>query len=921
MALAAMPANANPALEDRANETVERYYELRESSLDEHEKSLRSADAEDRSRSADFLVAVLRKLQSDTEKIAADREKVSDDRRSAGAVDNRATDEAARRAESVLQFRQEIADLLPSRPLQREVVPVALALAAHSEPPSLLEPYEEKKWQQTTLEALRAVVGSDDPRVEPVVGSILDPLSLNSDLLLGALDLVQLQKLTPLSAPASRLTQHYRRDVRVRAAAAIAELGLPPAASYSPVESVKLLDAELRDFVAMSAAIAGPIPSDAPWVRLVFSKPVTTEMPILDGWGDMKTALGQPTAYFTVGESDPRGRREVSGWLVGETDTVWRIVDYLGVDHDVSKDKARREPRTLADEIGVGLRSTALPATLLPGAWAYVRGDFETAAALVLPVYRDPEEPMTLGGRCAKHFGGVAFTRMKVLAARTGGDAATVGSREAEAMRLGEALAAPLFDRSGYQESAALLMAQLVARSTNVPTERRISRGEWEKRKPGLSRIEQVAFLMSQLGLPDAVSFEVLPGNGQADDALLPLFAMTELQEMRIGLGELSPVVPYLVDETVISSAEDELRKLRRHGEFLPPTRVSTVAAELIDSAARMSLTRIDELRAIDDTSKQRRLEEIRKWCDENAGRSEADIFMQVLETSPDQRATFGALNQLTRLKDPRVIPYLIRRGDEATSYRGHQATSLYTLDTPDAVPAARRWLEPIATQCGSSDFNVKATCMYASLILLRHGNRAELEGYEMIRAVLDADEEGYWYNAAWNELASLGKPEAVELLTTALHKQRARTEMVKRYPLLACRLFKAGIPGTLELLTEKLSSTTPMGSTLSPSGGQVTLLEADHAAVALSRWMRGRLNYDLREPEHDRAQKREQLAAYLTEQFALASAGQPTGFPDTACDVCVEDNGPPALSPVGSAPVIAPLDRLCPPHILPRKS
>jgi hypothetical protein len=203
---------------------------------------------------------------------------------------------------------------------------------------------------------------------------------------------------------------------------------------------------------------------------------------------------------------------------------------------------------------------------------------------------------------------------------------------------------------------------------------------------------------------------------------------------------------------------------------------------------------------------------------------------------------------------------------------------------------------------------------MYASLILLRRGNRADLEGYETIRAVLAADEEGFWYNAAWDELVSLGKPEVLELLATVLEKDRARTHITTREPLLLCRLFKAGVPAALDLALSKLASTKVMGGT-SSSLGTVDLMEADHAASMLSRWTRGSVRYEYRDSAAVRADRRKQLAEYLTAQFALVKAGRPTDFPDRACDACVRDlTNLPVLPPIGPGPVIAPLDRTCPP-------
>ena len=386
---------------------------------------------------------------------------------------------------------------------------------------------------------------------------------------------------------------------------------------------------------------------------------------------------------------------------------------------------------------------------------------------------------------------------------------------------------------------------------------------------------------------------------------------------MKLGVADLPPIVPYLADDRFMPSRKQDMDFLGRYVGPPVPERVSTFAATLIEFVARIDLVKIDVLRALDAETKARRLEEIATWCRENGAKPDAELYLETLRTSSDRQATFLALSQLTRLGDARAAPFLIAKADEEPRFRGLQVESLLRLDTPEAVPHARRWLAPIAEECGTtSDFNVKSTCMYASLILLRHGKRAELEGYEQVVAILAADDEGYWYNAAWDELVSLGKPEVVGLLAAVLEKDRARTAMVTRSPLLLCRLFKAGVPAALALIQDMLASTKRMGSA-SSSQGTVDLVEADHAANMLSRWTRGNMRYEYTDAADIRAAKRKELAEYLTAQFELVKAGRPTEFPDYACEGCMEDNGKAlaVLPPVGPGPVIARLDLTCPPR------
>lgn len=167
------------------------------------------------------------------------------------------------------------------------------------------------------------------------------------------------------------------------------------------------------------------------------------------------------------------------------------------------------------------------------------------------------------------------------------------------------------------------------------------------------------------------------------------------------------------------------------------------------------------------------------------------------------------------------------------------------------------------------------------ALILLRHGQRATLEGLDLLAAVLAKDDGSYRYPQAVAPLLALRHPRATALATAILAKPRF--EAVFGGGSVLHRLFLAGRKEALALLLRRLESEEDGGSVsaLGRDGKSIErkLVVGDTVAALVSEWRRPRARgggFDKLAPDADRRLARAAIKRWLAAQFAAIVAGKP---------------------------------------------
>lgn len=82
-------------------------------------------------------------------------------------------------------------------------------------------------------------------------------------------------------------------------------------------------------------------------------------------------------------------------------------------------------------------------------------------------------------------------------------------------------------------------------------------------------------------------------------------------------------------------------------------------------------------------------------------------------------------------------------------------------MDTPTAVPLARKWVHDPE----------EGVCFWAALVLLVHGDRSNDEGVAVLRPILDEDDGSWRFPVAFDVLMEVGTEKALSLACGILKK------------------------------------------------------------------------------------------------------------------------------------------------------
>ena len=229
------------------------------------------------------------------------------------------------------------------------------------------------------------------------------------------------------------------------------------------------------------------------------------------------------------------------------------------------------------------------------------------------------------------------------------------------------------------------------------------------------------------------------------------------------------------------------------------------------------------------------------------------------------------------------AITILTERCDEFERWRHDVAECCFRLDTPAALPLARKWIR-------DSDRRVR---FWAALVLLMHGDRSKSEGLATLRPILDEDDGSWYFPLAFDVLVEVGTEEAFALACGVVKKRGFSPRYDDGYILY--RLFRLGREESLAYIVAGLDDDTPCGTSYGTRQGEEVEREqvlADEVAGAVSSWKKNGSEYDTLAPPEERKRQREALKRWVKAQFELIKAGRetdvverlatPTSYPST---------------------------------------
>lgn len=712
------------------------------------------------------------------------------------------------------------------------------------------------------------VLARIDPPVTDVFAELLQQPHPNEEACVAVIESVGKHKVKDFAPDMKRLSTHYRKTVREAARKAAAELAVEDVPEFAPESAFTPWLASQMEEIARMVSVE--IPKDAQWVDVTVTYPPFQE--------------GQESVV-----------EEFSGWLIEQDETYSRFVDQFGGERLRESKVAKVTPSTLADEaqrllkIRAGdaaaeqlSRQGGLTGQFEPGfisvrealvaAWCFQRGDKATAANIIFSRIDATADDRWVVWAVRDMLGhGYHQAMLRAFAYDRDYDAA---------IRLADHLSRPVFEEYQYQQRAKQLGQQLKSRQDDFTKLALPTPGDWQQLRQDMSRADQVEYLASRLrllncfqwGQPGGVSYhdpQYRDARGQTwwqakeEPAVEVINPYVELSGMKLEVRDLPTLVPDLADDNFMPTFS--------YWRDFHPSRtlhqVNWLVAELINDAAKRDLAQLEVYTALDEAGRRRHLAGVTQWCLDNAELSRQDLLLKTLLESKNAGEFEQAAAEAATERIADALPVIVQRMDEFETRQGDLIKLCYHLDSADAVPHARRWLH-------SEDEDAR---FWASLILLRHGNKQQAEGLRELAGVLEEDDGSYWYPRAIEPLLATKNDEALTLACGILQKERFEVSDFEANPILH-RLLLAGRQEALDYLVAQLSSNEASGTIYGTREGKEIsqpLQVGDRAADIITDWRTDGVAFDELAPQAERQAARRALAKWIQDQFSLIKAGK----------------------------------------------
>lgn len=718
---------------------------------------------------------------------------------------------------------------------------------------------ENEQLAENQVSGMWVLRRTETPESTEILGRLLQQPHPNPEVLAGAIKEVAKRGLSQLSDDIYGLRNHYHVAVRAAAREAIPTLNhqkrvtaFEPEQAFTP-----WLDSQLRNIAAM---VLTEIPSDAKWTHFRYTEP-------------------------TRGPDDEPTTRHFGAWLLREDENRYFILNHFASEGELLKKHTTASEGSLAGEgkalLSIreedsrdaldslstygGLTGQFEPSfisvpELLVSAWSYVRGDKKTVAAILFPRMEQMADDRWL-----------TWTARDLLAHPYHQKMLEAFSHDRDyqrAMTLARHLSKPLFDDYEYQDRAKELASQLEKRQEDFGTFVLPTPREWQRMQKKVSRREQISYLAGRLrllnciqwGQPGGVSY----GDPQYSKPNSELGAKSEkelkkkevinpyseLRQMKISVAELPALVPFIADRNYMPTFS--------YWRNFHPSRtlhqVNWAVASIVNDIAKRNLANLEGYEALDAEGQKRHIQAILAWCKENAGKTDEQLILATMHTSSEWREFGKAAAEAVHERYKSALSVLVERAVDFPEKKDDVAKLAFGLNAEAAVPAARKWLEDES----------EAVRFWASLILLRHGDRDKLEGLGDLKAILDEDNGSEWHPRAVETLLATGHEEAMAMATGILYKNGFNLDW-SGDPILR-RLFLAGRKKCLDYLLSGLSSdgTDEHGRS-----------EADAIAGIVAQWRTDKYEYGADLPAEQKAAKRSELKKWLTEQFGRITKGK----------------------------------------------
>jgi hypothetical protein len=731
-------------------------------------KDLVADKAEQRTASADYLVALLNQSQADE---------------LSGKAPWRATPFWGNVSENPARdLRQHIAEKLAEAPASSATLAVLRWYLDHE----TFAPFQE-----AVLPVLDRVKGKE---AETFCLGLLQPAHENSVVVLAALNQIGKRKVAVPDSVLKALCDHHRPSLRDAARKLNKERGGNDPGPFYPVKAVQR-PALAALMTNIGALIDQPAPPDAEFVK------VTT-----------KSTFGKETRTSTT-----------VGWLVKNDADSWVVLTPFGYRETFPKERtikkrhgfewtaqSKCEKQSVPEEVKrvAALRKNGDPDfglserggltgqfqghgasvyEVMLADWLYRAKQFDLSAQILLPALDSVYMDRHLVEMMRHRMGTLVGYRMLV---------AFAGDRDfAETKRLAD-LFIQRYPRTGFQNYAAQLSNEMPKRQDDFKKLTLPPPEQWAGLKKKLSRPQQIVYLAErlrllncfQMGQPGGYSIreaqyaepcglsrdaawgmglgktkvinpyvELVGGNeGDFEDAAKKSFKGLELT-----VADIPHLAPFLLEDWHILcvsfwrdfSAERDLDTTR------------PLVADLINSLAKKDICSALEAERMTPVERHKEIQRVIDWARKNARKSEGTLLLEGLEAEwkPGKvpwNWLKSRLSRLVELKEKRALPLLHRHLDDSKS-------------RPDDLP----WILSFGRQLDAESFKKKAEELLndndlgvqQQAALLLHATGERKRSHEAFARVLEKGDIGFTRELPTSEVLDVlvkeGTPEARQVI------------------------------------------------------------------------------------------------------------------------------------------------------------
>jgi hypothetical protein len=631
--------------------------------------------------------------------------------------------------------------------------------------------------QDNKIEGFKAIKRIKSPETDMFLGFLISNPNLNEKITVTAIEEISNRRLLQFAPKIDSLQNHYRSKIREAVYANSSKLHIP------------------RKKFELTKAFT-------PWVERQFELINTL---ILD-------KVTEKASFVTIQchIPDPNNydwKPEYKGWIIDESDTSIKLLDYSAQEINIEKKSANIRPASLREESTKLLNNSFFDQRrggevrphfgyeIIPlytmATWCFNNNIRDQALTLIFDLIDNTPDDSTFSIQVVNLFGSLYYNELLYTFSQ---------ERDYKnSILLSKHLGKPEFKAFCYRKEAIQLGEQLIDRTIDFKTLTLPNETTWDSLRKELSRQEQIKYLTDRLRIlnciqdsqPGGISFsstqysipisffsKSIPAKSNfplrnIDDKLKKYEVINpydELIKMKLTPLEIKIIAPYL-------AGSDYILAYSFHRDFAPQRvlfKVSFVASDIILKSIGKEFLDLNVFETFDNDSKQKEIAKIIGWCDENSNKTASELALNILENTQKWSEFEMSMNKCVEFKYANSTPILIRRINDFQDHdwpskSGQIAKSIFEIGATDEIDKEK--IEKLET---NSDLWVK---LWSSLYFIKFDKPKLSKGLISLKVVLDSCDGTTWYPYAIETLINTKDNNAIFLAEGILDKRGFKDE------------------------------------------------------------------------------------------------------------------------------------------------